>query len=477
MQYIGVATGHTTSYGDTLDTSTTLDILAGDVVVAYVSGFFAAGNDVATIAEDDASNGLTVLSASNDGWKVQGGYSISASVSTGATFRAVLDRAHGNEWELVVLQFRPGAGETVSFGSGPASANSGWGSNPTSANLSTTSDDSLFVGAASNDRANLTSHQIAGASTDGVIQSANFAFDIARTVFSSSQTSINYSTSSSLGIWAAQLICLDITVTGGGTSPISCAGSFGISGSATLKATGALSASEIVAFSASANLGSIGMLSASETITLSNSATLKGKGELNSTGQLNLSANASLVATGTLQASESIQFTDTASIQGTGSLSVAEAITLSSAANLTDGASTSMTANGSISLSGSGALTGIGDLIATGNITLSPTAALTAIGNLAASSAIDITGTATLDGLTGNNLSSVGLISMTGSANINAYGELVCNGQILFDGVASIRNAAIPDIVQIISSDGTIIRTLVSIQTIDRVLTQPGKLS
>lgn len=215
MQFVASASGYTASSEEILDAGSTLDIQSGDILVCYIAGNIGATLSISGIAEDDSSNAFTVLGKTVQWWWVGSGYLLSASASTGATIRVTLSNYSNGEWGFLVLQFRPGSGESVSFGSGPASASSSYGTNPTSAQLSTSESKSMFIGAASNDRSALSTNQIGGNSPDGTINHGSIYFDASYLEFSSAQSSIAYSTSSSSGVWGAQLICLEITTSGG----------------------------------------------------------------------------------------------------------------------------------------------------------------------------------------------------------------------------------------------------------------------
>jgi len=224
MTYIGAAQGYSSTAIASIDATTTLNIAAGDVLVAYLA---VVSPDSATLdyvgEDDDTTNEFTVLARAPN-WAVQGSYLLSAEASSGATMRMTSSKISNEGWEFTVLQFRPASGETVTFGSGPAAAGTAWGKNPTSLALSTTSADSLYVGAAANDRAAISSNQIGGASPDGTISGTN-DFDVSYTVFESAQTSNTYSTATaSSGAWGAGLIVLDIATSSGTTYTLDAAG-------------------------------------------------------------------------------------------------------------------------------------------------------------------------------------------------------------------------------------------------------------
>jgi len=216
MDFIASVQAYTSGYDSSLEASSTLNILAGDVLVMITNPDAGTGS-VTSMAEDDESNDLTLLDSSTSGRDMTIGYLLSAAASSAATMKVTLSGAANTAgWEFTCLQFRTAAGETVTFGSGPASNNSGWGVNPISGQLSTTSSDSLFVGGAFNANAALSNHLLGGSAPDGVITGTD-DFDLGYSVFSTSQSNITYGASSGQGVWVAQMIGLDIEVSSGGS--------------------------------------------------------------------------------------------------------------------------------------------------------------------------------------------------------------------------------------------------------------------
>jgi hypothetical protein len=213
MELIASARGHATG-GTTVDTGTTLDILAGDVLVAYVAGDY--GSSLSSVAEDDNSNSFTVLGNTSEWWRVGSARLLSAAASSGATIRATLSAYASSDWELIVLQFRPASGETVSFGSGPASASNVWGSNPTSGQLSTSSAKSVFVGCGSNGHATLSNPRIGGVSVDGSVYAESINMVVGYTIYGTTQSNIAFAATSGEGTWGAQMMCLEYTESSGG---------------------------------------------------------------------------------------------------------------------------------------------------------------------------------------------------------------------------------------------------------------------
>lgn len=210
MLYIASAQGNNTGGGvSILDAATTLDIQAGDVLAIYCAGNIGTGSTFSA-AEDNASNAFTSLGGTTQAETLFSAYLLSAAASTGAIIRGTLSANSNGDFGIIVFQFRPEAGEIISLAGGGAFADSAWGSNPTSANLSAGEANSVFVGGAVNDRTALLTNLIGGISPDLTLSATN-DFDASYKIFSTTQTAINYATTSGDGIWGAGLLGFNIT--------------------------------------------------------------------------------------------------------------------------------------------------------------------------------------------------------------------------------------------------------------------------
>jgi hypothetical protein len=212
MQFVASATG-TASSGTTIDTSSTLDIQEGDVIVAFVAGD-SIDDHIVSVADTDSTNTLTLSGGSTEWWSIYAAYMVEASENDDSTFRATVDQGLGDPAELVVLQFRPASGETVVLDSGPNAAGSGWGGDPTSGDASISADDSLYVGGASNNQSpTLSNHEIGESSCDGTVDGS--LLDAGYTIFDTPQTSNDFATNSSDGTWGAVLLVFEIETSAG----------------------------------------------------------------------------------------------------------------------------------------------------------------------------------------------------------------------------------------------------------------------
>lgn len=213
MQFIASAQGYTASAADYIDTSSTLNLQAGDIIVSLVFGDCGSGS--LTVADTAGNNSHTVLSRTTAWLRVNMAYRLSAQANSSATIRASC--AGVSNWGVLVMQFRPDSGETVEFGDGPASAQSAYGSNPTSAQLSS-SGKALWVGGAGSGHSAIGSPQIGGSAVTGsVSRSSSYYGLLGYRVIDTAQTNIAFSSTGD-GTWGAQLLYINITESGGSSA-------------------------------------------------------------------------------------------------------------------------------------------------------------------------------------------------------------------------------------------------------------------
>jgi hypothetical protein len=132
--------------GGTLDASATLNVQAGDVLVGWAK---VEGLGAANIGFDEDSGGesfnmeVSTLGTNNDALRGQFGWRVAA--SSNATFRPRMTCESSHDFRrMIVHQFRPDPGDTVSFVVG--SAGIGDGTSIASGNVSPTGDDLIAVG-------------------------------------------------------------------------------------------------------------------------------------------------------------------------------------------------------------------------------------------------------------------------------------------------------------------------------------------
>ena len=165
FSFIALATGLSDASGTTLDTSASLNVQAGDLLVAWVK-FEGGTSTTIAVAKNSGSpsNAFTfdagdaILHGNNDLY-TSFGYLLSAAVDATATFRVTLGAARSFR-RLMVAQFRPTSGYTVTKdGSNRASGSSGA---LASGNITTTGSDAVAVGAYGEYSANGTSSEQIG---------------------------------------------------------------------------------------------------------------------------------------------------------------------------------------------------------------------------------------------------------------------------------------------------------------------------
>lgn len=222
MTFIASSTGFY-AYGQTyVDTDDTFNVAAGDLIVAYCVNGYGAAN-LTWLGEDDGTSNELTPWAATGGNQLEGGYLLSASANAAATFRATWDDNSNGFMAIIVMQFRPASGETVGYAAGPASANDPYGSNPTSAQVSSGQANSIYVGASISDRDDQSSFTLCGGAADGSdglnnADTGSWYVDAAYRILSSQQTNQTYSCTATDTVWSAQCNVFDVTVSGGGIS-------------------------------------------------------------------------------------------------------------------------------------------------------------------------------------------------------------------------------------------------------------------
>ena len=192
----------------TLDCTSSLNLNTGDVVVA-ISAW--EGSTTSTVAETGGGNSLTMATLQNDGsnW-LQFAYSLSTTANATSTFRQTLAAGQVIR-RILVLQFRPTAGSTVSLDAGPSNG-SGNGTAITSGNITTTGTDEIVCGGmnAFDYSTTISNRNIGGSAADGSAVDAvanKLICCISYKIYSSTQTNINAQfTTSASNLWLGQII-------------------------------------------------------------------------------------------------------------------------------------------------------------------------------------------------------------------------------------------------------------------------------
>lgn len=217
MELIAVAKGEA-STAATVDTSTTLNIQDGDVLV-FAVGYAKSSAQAVSVAETDGtSNPATMLTETTNYERVLFGYNLNASANASATFRVTIAES-SYRVSLIVYQFRPAAGETIALDAGPSGA-TGSSTAPQSGTLTTIAAATLVFGmiSAGASPVSYSDPLIAGSAPD---RSDTTAYALAEyTAFTSTQTNIRASaTLADSKAWAAQVVSFSVTPDGG-SSPV-----------------------------------------------------------------------------------------------------------------------------------------------------------------------------------------------------------------------------------------------------------------
>lgn len=212
--FIASATGTSDVSGTSLNCSSTLNIQAGDLIVALVR--WEATSTTPSIA--GVTNSLTMVSTFSTtagiGYAAIG-YKIAASTDAAETFIFTLAAARTYR-RIIAMQFRPDAGDTVTL---DASVSVGQGTSTTaiSGNITTTGTDEVVVGAINSwSSAAITSPLINSVAADGssMLQYAGMLYRILTATFSNGAAQATVGNS----YWAADIIAFKSEATAGGLS-------------------------------------------------------------------------------------------------------------------------------------------------------------------------------------------------------------------------------------------------------------------
>ncbi len=149
LTFIAMAVGTNAGSGTTLDTSASLNVAAADLLIAV--GIHDGATTTIAVAKDSGSpantftfDAVNILEASFNDLYLAQGYVLSAAADATATFRMTLGAARAFR-SIFVLQFRPGAGDTVTKDGNGAIAQ-GAVAAVSSGNFDTSGTDEVVVG-------------------------------------------------------------------------------------------------------------------------------------------------------------------------------------------------------------------------------------------------------------------------------------------------------------------------------------------
>lgn len=193
----------------------TLNVVAGDLLVCFANW----EDGTATVSvSDGGSNSLTMKTphAGGGAWGAMG-YKIAASANATATFTMTLGTARPYK-TLLISQFRPDAGETVTEDASNTGAGTS-GTTHSSGTINTAGTDEVVIGAAKNYTGlTYTNEQIGGAAADGSLDEGNLSA-IWYKIYTSTQSNIAASATGPSGDWVCDIIAFK-SASGGGASVV-----------------------------------------------------------------------------------------------------------------------------------------------------------------------------------------------------------------------------------------------------------------
>jgi hypothetical protein len=163
--FVASASGQETDSGENVwGTSTSLDLNDGDLVVAWVKW----DGTTTSCSVTDGTNSLDMESVTEANGDCCGvfGYKINCSNNDSSTFEATVT---ARAWKaLLVMQFRPDDGETVTLDQSSTAA-TGYGTAPSSNNIDPEGTDIVVVAAVAHDGGNSSGHTINETADEGIV--------------------------------------------------------------------------------------------------------------------------------------------------------------------------------------------------------------------------------------------------------------------------------------------------------------------
>ena len=213
--FIASATHTINASGTIIDCSSPLNVAAGDLLVAWFR--FENVTTTATIADTVGGNVFTMDTLQSNGadFFSRLGYVLSATENATSTFRGTLAVA-GYSRRIVVMQFRPDAGDTVTLdnSTGPATGSST--AIASTAITTTGTDEVVFCGASTYSTATYSVQSINSVAADGIVSPAGDANTWYRILSSTFTNGTGTATSSVNGKWICNIAAFKSTASGGG---------------------------------------------------------------------------------------------------------------------------------------------------------------------------------------------------------------------------------------------------------------------
>ena len=211
------ATGGSTGGGKTVATSSTLNIVAGDLIVAFAEWKIGASGGL-TIA--GATNSLTVGTELNEAGNLflRSGVELIAVADAAETFTATLTNSQYDR-SIIVLQFH--ATGTTTADQAEASG-TGWDTAPITGNITTTGTDEVVASAILHDGAAYTTvEQIGDTAADGVVDitvDSNYRSAWYRILTGTAAGIHSQATLGATTDWLIDLLSFKATAAAGGTN-------------------------------------------------------------------------------------------------------------------------------------------------------------------------------------------------------------------------------------------------------------------
>lgn len=214
--FIAAAGGNAAGAGTTLDCSGSLNVAAGDALVAWVCNETGTSTYAVAKSAGSPANSFTFDAGDAIANNVFGslGYLLNASADATATFRATWGTSRDIR-RIIVMQFRPTAGSTVTKDT--SAKGTGLGTASSSGNITTTGTDEIVCGGSDLFNSGATTlEKINAVAADGVSRqsAASIWYRILTGTFAAAPAICTQAISDS---WICGVIALKITAGGGGT--------------------------------------------------------------------------------------------------------------------------------------------------------------------------------------------------------------------------------------------------------------------
>jgi hypothetical protein len=238
LTLIAVAHPEYAASGTAINCNSTLNVAAGDLLIA-LCGWEGAASSAFKVSDSDGTTNVMDLLAEVKGTSVNNfariAYKIAASAKASSTIRLSSSASLTNVY-FTVYQFRPDSGETVTKDAGPSSASNNGSTAVQTGNISTTGTDEVVLAVVRNYlNSAKSSYLIAEGAPDGYDEQPTFpTFASWYKLFTSAQTDIHAQVTMATSTqWDSDIIAFKSVAASGSPYTLSCgAGSFALTGQA-----------------------------------------------------------------------------------------------------------------------------------------------------------------------------------------------------------------------------------------------------